>query len=191
MQADNFAVLQTLLKQRSGLVVVPEKAYLLESRLMPVARKWSVKGLDDLVELVRAERDEQLPTDITEAMTTNETSFFRDAAPFEQFKSSVLPALMERRASDRHIRIWCTAASTGQEPYSLAMILKEQRAQLQDWRIEDPGHRPVDRASRQGRRPGCTRNSRSSAACPSSILVKYFSQIGDKWELSDDDPQDR
>ena len=136
MQAESFEILQTVLKKRSGLVVSPDNAYLLESRLMPVARRWNVKGLDDLVVLLRKDGDERLLTNITDAMVTNETSFFRDSRPFQQFKALVLPSLLERRASEKHIRIWCAASSTGQEPYSLAMILSEERARLQGWRVE-------------------------------------------------------
>ena len=185
MQAECFDVLQKLLKQRSGLVVVPEKAYLLESRLMPVARKWHVKGLDDLVALVRKNEDERLPKDITEAMTTNESSFFRDSQPFGQFKSTVLPELMARRASEKHLRIWCAGASTGQEPYSLAMILQEERAHLQDWRIDivgtDLSTEVLEKAT-----AGLYTQFEVQRGLPITYLVKYFTQIGDKWEMSDD-----
>lgn len=185
MQAECFDVLQKLLKQRSGLVVVPEKAYLLESRLMPVARKWHVKGLDDLVELLRQDKDERLPKDITEAMTTNESSFFRDGQPFGQFKSTVLPELLVRRASEKHLRIWCAGASTGQEPYSLAMILKEERAHLQGWRIDvvgtDLSTDVLERAA-----AGLYTQFEVQRGLPITYLVKYFTQIGDKWELSHD-----
>ncbi|NNG06003.1 MAG: protein-glutamate O-methyltransferase [Inquilinus sp.] len=183
MQADNFEVLQKLLKQRSGLVVSPEKAYLLESRLMPVARKWSVKGLDELVALVRAKRDEKLLQDITEAMTTNESSFFRDTRPFDQFKSVVLPQLMEQRASRRHLRIWCAAASTGQEPYSLAMVLHEERVRMNGWRVEilgtDLSTEVLDKA-----RDGVYSQFEIQRGLPITYLVKYFRQDGDKWLLS-------
>lgn len=185
MQADSFDVLQTLLKQRSGLVVAPENSYLLESRLMPVARKWSVKGLDDLVALVRSKSDERLLTDITEAMTTNESSFFRDGLPFEQFKSIVLPALMQRRAAEKHIRIWCAGSSTGQEPYSLAMTLREERARLQDWKVEilstDLSTEVLGKAS-----AGLYTQFEVQRGLPITYLVKYFTQVGDKWELAAD-----
>ena len=185
MQADSFDVLQTLLKQRSGLVVTPEKNYLLESRLMPVARKWRVKGLEDLVALVRSKSDERLLTDITEAMTTNETSFFRDGLPFEQFKSIVLPALMQRRSADRCLRIWCAGASTGQEPYSLAMTLREERARLEDWKVEilatDLSTEVLGKAE-----AGLYTQFEVQRGLPITYLVKYFTQVGDKWELASD-----
>lgn len=184
MQADSFEFLQSVLKERSGLVVMPEKAYLLESRLMPVARKWNVKGLDDLVTLARSNDDMRLPRDIIESMTTNETSFFRDSQPFKQFKSAVLPALMARRAAEKSIRIWCAGCSTGQEPYSLAMVLQEERARLQGWQIEILG---TDLSSDllAKAKTGLYTQFEIQRGLPVVYLVKYFAQIGEKWELSD------
>ena len=118
MRFDIFDMFRTLLKQRSGLELSQDKVYLLESRLMPVARKWNLRGLEELASTIRTNRDEQLLQDITEAMTTNESSFFRDSNPFDQFRKIVLPHLLERRATTRRIRIWCAAASSGQEPKS-------------------------------------------------------------------------
>ena len=125
MKVEDFDMFCTMLRQRSGLVLTPDKAYLLESRLMPVARKWGLKGLDELAATVRSKRDEALLRDITEAMTTNESSFFRDQKPFDQFKAVVLPALLASRAAKRTIRIWSAACSSGQEAYSLSMLLNE------------------------------------------------------------------
>ena len=139
MRVEDFDMFSTLLKQRSGLVLTRDKAYLLESRLMPVARKWNMKGLEELAATVRTRKDEALLRDITEAMTTNESSFFRDQKPFDQFKQVVLPKLMEARAAKRSIRIWSAACSSGQEAYSLAMLLSEESAKMAGWRIEIVG----------------------------------------------------
>ena len=136
MKGDDFAMFQGLLKQRSGLVLSRDKAYLLESRLMPVARKWNLRGLDELAQTVRTKKDERLLRDITEAMTTNESSFFRDSKPFDQFRQIVLPHFVEARRSTGRVRVWSAAASSGQEPYSLAMVLKEEAAKLQGLRVE-------------------------------------------------------
>ncbi len=185
MQAESFETLQKVLKQRSGHVVTPDSAYLLETRLMPVARRWNVKSLDDLVALVRNDGDERLLTNITEAMVTNETSFFRDGRPFQQFKKLVLPSLLERRAANRHVRIWCSASSTGQEPYSLAMLLREEQARLQDWTIDilgtDLSGELLEKAN-----AGLYTQFEVQRGLPITYLVKYFTQIGDKWELSDE-----
>ena len=101
MNTADFEFLASILKQRSGLVLAPEKAYLLESRLMPVARKFGFAGLPELIVTVRKERPEELLRDITEAMTTNESLFFRDMKPFDQFRNLVVPKLVESRQSTR------------------------------------------------------------------------------------------
>ncbi|WP_366656536.1 protein-glutamate O-methyltransferase [Fodinicurvata sp. EGI_FJ10296] len=185
MKTDDFNYLRTLLHQRSGLVVTPDKSYLLESRLMPVARKWQVKSLDDLVQLARTRRQESLLNDITEAMTTNESSFFRDSKPFELFKSVVLPHLLEARSARKSFRIWSAACSSGQEPYSLAMLLHEEAARLRGWKIEivgtDLSTEMIDRC-----RAGVYTQFEIQRGLPITHLVKYFKQVGDKWYISDE-----
>jgi chemotaxis protein methyltransferase CheR len=127
MNSDVFTLLSSLVRERSGLVLTPDKGYLLESRLLPVARKWEQKSVAELAALLRGKPDPKLIRDIVEAMTTNESFFFRDIKPFDQFKSLVLPHLLKKRAAGKSIRIWSAACSSGQEPYSLAMILNEHR----------------------------------------------------------------
>src|SRR3546814_5563684 len=136
MNVKDFEYIAQLLYQRSGLVITQEKAYLLESRLNPVARKWDLEGIDALIATLRSKKDERLVVDVTEAMTTNESFFFRDNRPFEQFKEIVLPQLLEARAARKQIRIWSAACSSGQEAYTLAMILTEEAARPAGWRIE-------------------------------------------------------
>ena len=121
MKPEDFEYMAQLLKDRSGLIVKADKSYLLESRLMPIARRLGLKGMDELVEKVKS-NDEALISEVTEAMTTNESFFFRDQTPFDQFRDVVLPNLIKTRASKKAFRIWCAAASSGQEPYSLAMF---------------------------------------------------------------------
>ncbi len=183
MRSEDFELFQALLRQRSGLVLSSDKAYLIESRLMPVARRWHFKGLGELVAQLRAKRDERLVKDIVEAMTTNESSFFRDVKPFDQFRSFVLPHLLETRASSRRIRIWSAACSTGQEAYSLGMILKEEKARLAGWTIDilgtDISTEVLDKA-----RAGSYTQFEVQRGLPITLLVKYFHQNGDRWELS-------
>jgi len=185
MKVEDFDMFCTLLRQRSGLVLTSDKAYLLESRLMPVARKWSMKGLDELAAAVRSKRDEALLRDITEAMTTNESSFFRDQKPFDQFKNVVLPQLLTSRAAKKTIRIWSAACSSGQEAYSLAINLSEEGARLAGWRIEivgtDLSGEMVAKA-----RAGLYTQFEVQRGLPITLLVKYFKQVGDKWQLNDD-----
>jgi len=183
MKVEDFDMFATLLKQRSGLVLTKDKAYLLESRLMPVARKWSMKGLDELAGAVRTRRDETLLRDITEAMTTNESSFFRDQKPFDLFRQVVLPRLLETRAAKRSIRIWSAACSSGQEAYSLAMLLNDEQAKIGGWRIEivgtDISAEMVERA-----RAGVYTQFEVQRGLPITMLVKHFKQNGDKWQIS-------
>jgi chemotaxis protein methyltransferase CheR len=185
MKVEDFDMFCTLLRQRSGLVLTKDKAYLLESRLMPVARKWNLKGLDELAVAVRSKRDEALLKDITEAMTTNESSFFRDQKPFDQFKAVVLPMLLQARAARRHIRIWSAACSSGQEPYSLAMLLNEEGARLAGWKFEiiatDLSGEMVTKA-----RNGIYTQFEVQRGLPITLLVKYFKQVGDKWQINQD-----
>ncbi|CAO3361842.1 methyltransferase domain-containing protein [Azospirillum melinis] len=183
MRVEDFDMFSTLLKQRSGLVLTRDKAYLLESRLMPVARKWNMKGLEELATTVRTRKDEALLRDITEAMTTNESSFFRDQKPFDQFRQLVLPKLMEARAAKRSLRIWSAACSSGQEAYSLSMILNDEAAKLAGWRIEivgtDISAEMVERA-----KAGIYTQFEVQRGLPITMLVKHFKQNGDKWQIS-------
>jgi chemotaxis protein methyltransferase CheR len=183
MKAEDFELFSTLLRQRSGLVLTPDKAYLLESRLMPIARKQGMKGLDDLAGAIRARREESLLRSITEAMTTNESSFYRDQKPFDQFKATVLPNLLRSRASKRQIRIWSAACSSGQEGYSLAMLLEEEKSRVAGWRIEivgtDLSAEMVERA-----RAGVYTQFEVQRGLPITHLVRYFKQNGDKWQIS-------
>lgn len=185
MKVEDFDMFSVMLKQRSGLVLTKDKAYLLESRLMPVARKWNLKDLEELAGIIRTRRDEAVIKDVTEAMTTNESSFFRDQKPFDQFKAVVLPHLLQARAAKKQIRIWSAACSSGQEPYSLLMLLAEEGAKLAGWRIEivatDLSGEMVAKA-----RAGIYTQFEVQRGLPITHLVKYFKQVGDKWQINED-----
>ncbi|TQV71898.1 CheR family methyltransferase [Denitrobaculum tricleocarpae] len=185
MNVNDFELISQLLKKRSGLVLSEDKAYLLESRLNPVARKWGLSGFDELAQQVRKTNDEKLLVDITEAMTTNESFFFRDQKPFDQFRDVVLPYLLEHRAPKKSIRIWCAAASSGQEPYTLAMLLKEAQAKLAGWRVEivgtDISQEILDKA-----KEGVYSQFEVQRGLPINLLVKYFTQVEDRWQLNDE-----
>src|SRR5437763_8673558 len=135
MTPHDYDYLRRLLKTRSGLVLSSEKHYLVESRLLPVARRAGLFNLTGLVARLRGTDSESLIVEVVEAMTTNESFFFRDKIPFDHFRESIVPDLIKARSTRRGIRIWCAAAASGQEPYSLAMILKDF-SQLVGWRIE-------------------------------------------------------
>lgn len=182
MKSEDFDFLSKLLYARSGLVLTPDKTYLLESRLMPIARKRELRGLDELVAQLRL-REDSLTVDVVEAMTTNESFFFRDNKPFDQFRSVILPNLLKTRANKKSFRIWCAAASSGQEPYSLSMILKEDQARLLGWRTEivatDLSREILDKA-----RSGVYSQFEVQRGLPIQLLLKYFHKREDQWEIN-------
>ncbi len=183
MKIEDYELFAKILYQRSGLVLTKEKAYLLESRLMPIARKANLKDLGELAEVMRKRTDENLLADITDAMTTNESSFFRDQRPFDQFRQIVLPKYLQARAAVKRLRIWSAACSNGQEPYSLAMILDEERAKLAGWHIEivatDLCRDVLDKAQQ-----GIYTQFEVQRGLPITMLVKNFTQVGDKWQIA-------
>lgn len=182
IQTKDFELLRGVVKSRSGLTLSPDKAYLLENRLMAVARKWGMDDIDGLATTVRGEPGEELLREITEAMTTNETLFFRDNSPFEQLQKVVFPRLMANRQSTRHIRIWSAGCSSGQEPYSISMVLKELGPILNDWRI-DILATDISRAMLEKARSGLYTQFEVQRGLPIAMLMKYFKQSGDKWEM--------
>lgn len=179
----DYDYLRVFLKQRSGLVLNNEKQYLIESRLMPVAKKAGLHSISELVVKLRDMSAIQLQEQVVEAMTTNESFFFRDKVPFEHFTQTMLPAMLAARARERKIRIWCAAASTGQEPYTLAMCLKENEAKLAGWRVEilgtDLSNEVLEKA-----RAGVYSQFEVQRGLPINHLLKYFKQNGDVWQIS-------
>jgi len=175
--------LRKLLKARSGLALSADKAYLLESRLLSVARKAGARDLSGLVVKLRAPDSDALAAEVVEAMTTNETFFFRDKLPFQHLRDVIVPSLLAARGPRRRLRIWSAACSSGQEPYSLAMALKEMGDVLSGWRIEivgtDIASEVLDRA-----RLGVFSQFEVQRGLPIQYLIKYFTQSGEMWEVS-------
>jgi chemotaxis protein methyltransferase CheR len=184
MRKEDFELLSKILKERSGLVLTEDKIYLLESRLTPIARKKGMETLDDLINEVRLRRKEDLLSEITDAMTTNESFFFRDNTPFDLFREDVLPDLLKSRASSKRLRIWCAAASTGQEPYSLAIILSEMEAKLSGWKIDIVGT-DLSRSVLDKAKAGIYSQFEVQRGLPIKLLMKYFTQAGEMWQISE------
>ena len=182
MTPSDYEYLRKLLKERSGLDLSADKQYLVESRLVPLARKAGLPGIAELVQKMKGHA-ETLTSEVVEAMTTNETFFFRDKIPFDHFRSTVLPTLMTTRAASRRIRIWCAAASTGQEPYSLAMLLKEMATKLAGWRLEIIGT-DISTEVLEKAKAGVYSQFEVQRGLPIQLLVKYFVQNGDTWQIS-------
>ena len=182
MTPHDYDYLRRLLKERSGLVLSADKQYLVESRLAPVARRAGLTGVAELVGKLRR-ADERMVVDVVEAMTTNESFFFRDKIPFEHFRDTIMPALIAARATQRRLRIWCAAASTGQEPYSLAMLLKDMKVKLAGWRIEIVGT-DLSVEVLEKAKAGIYSQFEVQRGLPIQMLVKYFAQVGDTWQIA-------
>lgn len=181
---NDFEFLQSMLKQNSGLVLDQSKTYLVESRLQPIVREKGLPSLGALVDALRkGGKSSPLTQTVVEAMTTNETLFFRDMHPFEALRKNVLPDLLAKRSSQKKLRIWCAAASTGQEPYSIAMTLSDM-PELAGWRIEilgtDISTDALDRAKK-----AAYSQFEVQRGLPIQLLVKNFKQEGDRWHLND------
>jgi len=181
----DYAYLRALVKERSGLVLSADKQYLVESRLLPVALRAGLDGLPALVQRLRRGQDDALAVEVVEAMATNESFFFRDKLPFEHFRHTIMPALQAARASQRRIRIWCAAASTGQEPYSLAVSLKEMGDAVAGWHIDivatDFSTQVLEKA-----KAGIFSQFEVQRGLPIALLIKYFDQVGDTWQINPD-----
>ena len=179
----DYEYLRKLLKERSGLDLSADKQYLVESRLVPLARRTGLPGIPELVLKMKSGAD-ALTSDVVEAMTTNETFFFRDKIPFDHLRQTILPALLQARASRRSLRIWCAASSTGQEPYSIAMCVKEF-AGLAGWRVEIVGT-DLSQAVLEKSKAGVFSQFEVQRGLPIQMLVKYFTQVGELWQLNAD-----
>ena len=184
MTPADYEYLRKLLKERSGLDLSADKQYLVESRLVPLARKAGLPGIPELVAKMKSGA-EPLIAEVVEAMTTNETFFFRDKVPFDHLKGTVLPALAQARAARRSLRIWCAAASTGQEPYSIAMCLKEVGPLLQGWRTEIVAT-DLSTAVLEKAKAGVFSQFEVQRGLPIQLLVKHFTQTGELWQLNAD-----
>jgi chemotaxis protein methyltransferase CheR len=176
--------LRKLLRDHSGLDLSADKQYLIESRLLPLSRKAGLSGISELVQKMKG-GSASIITQVVEAMTTNETFFFRDKTPFDHFRASIIPEMLAARAGRKSIRIWCAAGSTGQEPYSLAMCLKEMGATLAGWRTEiiatDLSQEVLEKS-----RAGIYSQFEVQRGLPIQMLVKYFKQTGEFWQINAD-----
>jgi chemotaxis protein methyltransferase CheR len=182
MTEQDFEVIRKLLLERSAIVLEPGKEYLVQTRLTPLVRQLKLNSIGDLVAQLRSPAGNGLCRQIVEAMVTTETSFFRDQHPFEALRKVVLPELIRRRREQRRLHIWCAASSTGQEPYSLAMLFREHFPELAGWKISflaSDVSREVLARAREGRFSQIEVNR----GLPAALLVKYFDQHGTHWQV--------
>jgi chemotaxis protein methyltransferase CheR len=179
---ENYRFLQEHVYSQSGIVLEGDKHYLFESRLSPIVRQLGLASINDLCALLRATREIEVGRQVVEAMTTNETYFFRDPGHYDAIRSVLLPKLKEDRRDYKRLRFWSAAASTGQEAYSLAMLLLQEA--LSEWNIQilgtDFSARVVERA-----RSGKYQQIEVNRGLPAALLVKHFRRSGVDWQLSE------
>ena len=179
-----FALLQRFLRETSGLCLERDKLYLVEDRLRGLLQRRGIANLDDLARMVHANPCSDLATAVAETLTINETSFFRDRTLFSAVSERLLPQLLETRRDKRRLRIWCAGCSTGQEPYSLAMVIDDMTRQLSGWQVEilatDLSRPVLDFA-----RAGIYSQFEVQRGLPVTMLLRHFSRLGDGWRISD------
>ncbi|MEM7569960.1 MAG: protein-glutamate O-methyltransferase CheR [Pseudomonadota bacterium] len=185
MRDQDFDLFAELLKKTSGLSLGPDKKYLLETRLTPLALRNGLSGFDALAEEVRFKRPAKLIDQIVEAMTTNESFFFRDTTPFDILKTQIFPKLREARASQKRINIWCAAASTGQEPYSIAMMLAEDAERWAGWDVNILAT-DISKEALAKAQEGVYSQFEVQRGLPVQLMLKYFRQDGERWVIKDD-----
>ncbi len=182
MRPEDVETVRSLVHARSGMVLDPVKTYQIETRLAPVARRAGFDSLPDLVQAIRSQRDEKLMWAATEALTSGETCFFRDRIPFALFREEILPELVAKRG-ERPIRIWSAACASGQEPYSLAMIIDDERSKLHGARIELFGSDISERALEKAQ-SGLYTQFEVQRGLPIRLLVRHFEKADEMWGLA-------
>jgi len=178
----NYQFLQEHIYSHAGIVLEGDKHYLFESRLGPIVRQLGLESIDELCVLIQSSHQPEVSHQVVEAMTTNETYFFRDPSHYEAIRTVLLPQLINDRGDTKKMRFWSAASSTGQEAYSLAMLLIE--AGLSDWNIQilgtDYSSHVIERA-----RSGKYQQIEVNRGLPATFLIKHFRRTGTDWNLSD------
>lgn len=177
-----FDYIRDLVRTRSAIVLEPGKEYLVESRLAPLARAEGHDSIAGLVVELRRPGSHRLQSQVVEAMTTNETSFFRDVHPFEALRAQLLPELIRRRSGERALRIWSAACSSGQEAYSIAITIREHFPELASWDVRIVGT-DISTEMLERAREGKYAQIEANRGLPSKMLVKYFEHKGAGWQV--------
>lgn len=174
-----------MVQDLSAIVLETGKEYLVESRILPLAKKEGYGSIEELVNVLRREPQNGLSTKVVDAMTTNETSFFRDIHPFETLKKFIIPDLIKKREATRQLNIWTGASSSGQEPYTFAMVLRDNFPELLSWKINyissDISHEMLDRCKK-----GIYSQLEINRGLPATLMVKYFERHGTEWQAKEE-----
>lgn len=180
-----FNFLCNFVKDKSAIVLDPSKTYLVESRLNPIARENGLSSLDELAAALQKPTSRELAQKVIDAMTTNESSFFRDLHPFDALKTVLIPELIEKRAKERTLNIWSNACSSGQEVYSIAMLLRENFPVLASWKVRliatDLSSSILKKAQE-----GVFNQTEVNRGLPMPMLLKYFTKNGLQWQIKED-----
>lgn len=183
MIEQDLTFLRQLVKDRSGINLTPDKAYLFENRLGPLAIRRGLDGVPALVDRLRKNSRDPIGDELVEAMTTNESLFFRDTKPFEILRNTILPGILERNKAKKTIRIWSAACSSGQEPYSVAITMREMGIDPKNWRIDlvstDLSSDMIKKAKN-----GIYSQFEVQRGLPIKILLKYFTKVGTDWQIN-------
>lgn len=180
----SFGWVRDMVLTELGIVLDEGKDYLVESRLLPIVKREKLESIDALVGILRSNRSPVLKRAVLDAMTTNETTFLRDTTPFEVLQSTILPKLIEARRTRRRLRIWYAATSTGQEPYSVSMIINDQFPELLGWNLEQVGT-DVSRQALDRARAGRYSQLEVNRGLPAKLLIKHFKRDGQDWVIND------
>lgn len=185
IQQNTFEFLCNFVREKSAIVLDPTKTYLVESRLNPIARENGLASLDELATALRRPTSRDLARQVIDAMTTNESSFFRDLHPFDALKTTILPELIEKRSKERVLNIWSNACSSGQEVYSIAMLLRDNFPVLNTWKVRLIAS-DLSTAILKKAQEGIFNQTEVNRGLPMPLLLKYFSKNGLQWQIKED-----
>lgn len=185
INASDLDYIRKLVYSNAAIVVDKGKDYLIESRLTRIVRQVGVGSIGELVEILKNNSFNRLHLQVVEAMTTNETSFFRDIHPFEALQKQVLPELIKSRGKERKLSIWCAACSSGQEPYSVAMILGEMAYELKGWSVKLLAT-DISMEMLSAAQEGVYNQLQIGRGMPAPLLAKYFKKVGDEWQVKEE-----
>jgi chemotaxis protein methyltransferase CheR len=173
----------TLVRQQSAIELDAAKAYLIEARLGPVAKKHGYPNTSELIRNMQAVPKRELQAQVVEALTTNETSFYRDIHPFDALRGTIIPQILRTRSAQRTLNIWSAACSTGQEAYSIAMLLRDHFPELNSWKVSILGTDLSEEVLAKAR-AGRFSQIEMNRGLPATLLAKHFRRDGLNWELA-------
>ncbi len=184
LHPDDFRYICEFIREAAAIVLEPGKEYLVDTRLSPVATQCGLGDIAGVVRELRRSRHSPVAQKVVDALTTNETSFFRDLAPYQHLRQRVIPALMEARKNERTLDIWCGAASSGQEPFSMLMMMREDFPQLASWKVRFIAT-DISQVMLARCREGVYSQLEVNRGLPAPLLVKYFKKQGIDWQIDE------